>query len=87
MFFVYVLENESHKRHYTGFTADLSQRIGQHNYGVNKSTKHRGAWKLVYYEEYPTRAQAVQWESFLKSGKGREDLRGILSGRASSSAG
>src|SRR5262249_24300808 len=72
MFFVYVLENESRKRHYTGFTADLTQRVGQHNHGVTKSTKNRGTWKQVYSEEYATRAEAMRREKFLKSGRGRD---------------
>jgi len=42
MYFVYVLENTVTQKHYTGFTWDLVQRLGQHNSGVTKSTKNRG---------------------------------------------
>jgi putative endonuclease len=50
MFFVYVLRSEATGEHYVGFTSDLTQRVGQHNNGITKSTKNRGPWKLVYQE-------------------------------------
>jgi len=78
MFFVYVLQSEATKQYYTGFTADLEQRIGQHNSGVTKSTKNRGQWKLVYTEKHDSRAEAMKREKFLKSGKGREQLTALI---------
>ena len=77
MFFVYVLRNET-GRHYTGFTSDLVQRLGQHNSGVTRSTKNRGSWAVIYQEEHATRAEAMRREKFLKSGQGREELKRIL---------
>jgi putative endonuclease len=78
MFYVYVLQSESTKHLYTGFTADLEQRMGQHNSGVTKSTKNRGPWKLVYTEKCDSRAQAMRREKFLKSGQGREQLAALI---------
>jgi putative endonuclease len=86
MYFVYVLENTATKKHYTGFTTDLTQRVGQHNSGVTKSTKNRGKWVLLYSEEFTTRSEAMRRERFLKSGQGREELRRILSTKYSRSA-
>jgi putative endonuclease len=83
MFFVYVLRNSSTGRNYTGFTSNLTQRIGQHNAGITKSTKNRGFWELVYQEEYSTRAEAMRRERQLKSGQGREELSRILTEVAS----
>jgi putative endonuclease len=85
MYFVYVLRNPITQRHYTGHTADLVQRIGQHNHGVTKSTMNRGPWELVYQEEFASRAEAMRREKYLKSGKGREELRGKLAGKPTSS--
>jgi putative endonuclease len=78
MYFVYVLENTATRKHYTGFTADLVQRLGQHNSGITKSTKNRGKWELIYSEEFATRSEAMQRERYLKSGQGREELRRTL---------
>ena len=78
MFFVYVLQSESTKHFYTGSTSNLSLRLSQHNSGETKSTKNRGPWKLVHREEFATRSEAMRRESFLKSGKGRDQLSALL---------
>ena len=54
MFHVYVLQSLSTGRHYVGYTSDLTQRLGQHNNGITKSTKNRGPWTLIYQEGFPT---------------------------------
>ncbi len=87
MFYVYVLQSETTKRFYVGFSSHLEQRIGQHNAGLTKSTKNRGPWKLVHQEVYETRAEAMRRENFLKSGKGREQLAAMVANGALSSAG
>ena len=87
MYSVYVLRNQSSGKHYTGHTADLTQRIGQHNHGLTKSTKNRGAWELVYVETFETKSAAMQRERFLKSGQGRAELSRILQEEAKSSVG
>ena len=78
MYFVYVLINTSTRKHYTGFTSDLTQRVGQHNSGITKSTKNRGIWELLYSERFATRSEAMRRERFLKTGQGREELKRIL---------
>jgi len=78
MFHVYILESEITGRHYVGHTSDLAQRLGQHNNGITKSTKNRGPWKLILQEDFPTRADAMRSERFLKTGQGREELKRLL---------
>ena len=78
LFYVYVLQSETTERYYTGFTSDIEHRVGQHNAGVTKSTKNRGPWKLVYKEQYDSRADAMRREKFLKSGKGREQIAELI---------
>jgi len=84
MFHVYVLRSETTGSHYVGYTSDLTQRFGQHNHGITKSTKNRGPWQMVYHEGFNTRPEAVRRKRFLKTGQGREELKRILaSGRGS----
>jgi putative endonuclease len=87
MHLVYVLRNQNNGRHYTGYTTDLTRRLGQHNGGITKSTKNRGHWEMLYHEEFASRAEAMKREKFLKTGKGREELRRILEQGARSSVG
>jgi putative endonuclease len=79
MFHVYVLQSFSMGRHYVGYTSDLTQRLGQHNNGITKSTKNRGPWMLVYQEGFPTKMDAMRRERFLKTGQGREELKQLIS--------
>jgi putative endonuclease len=79
MFHVYVLQSLSTGRYYVGYTSELTQRLGQHNNGITKSTKNRGPWTLIYQESFPTKVEAMQRERFLKSGQGREGLNQHLS--------
>lgn len=78
MFWVYVLRNVLTGWLYTGYTTDLTERLGQHNHGVTKSTNDRGIWKLVHSEVFHSRSAAMRREKSLKSGKGREELRDLL---------
>jgi putative endonuclease len=75
MYFVYVLRSEATGRHYVGYTSDLTQRLGQHNSGITKSTRNRGPWKLIHQESFPARADGMRREKFLKTGQGREELK------------
>ncbi|UCG35119.1 MAG: GIY-YIG nuclease family protein [Candidatus Omnitrophota bacterium] len=52
---------------YTGITNDLSRRISDHNNGNGcKYTKYRRPVKLIYYEEYPTKSEALKREAYIK---------------------
>ena len=75
MFYVYVIKSEMDGRLYKGFTANLDQRIKEHNSGKTKSTKAYIPWKLVYFEEFLKREDAIKREKYFKSGSGREFLK------------
>ena len=80
MFTTYVLLSKVSRRLYTGPTSDLERRLEQHNADVSTSTKNRGPWQLVHQENFLTLAEAVRRERYLKTGKGREELKQILNG-------
>jgi putative endonuclease len=80
-FFVYVLLNPEGKT-YVGQTSDLERRLLQHNNPDCRLTlhtkRHRGPWRLLHFEELPSRSAAVCRERELKTGKGREWIRRVL---------
>ena len=80
MFFVYLLRSAKTGRFYTGHTANVAHRLGQHNEGITKSTRHERPWKLVHQEECATRAEAMRRERYWKTGTGREELRRLING-------
>jgi putative endonuclease len=75
MLYVYLLESLKDKSWYIGFTEDLKDRFKRHNRGENKYTRSKKPWKLIYYEAYVDKQDALKREKFLKSGSGRKFLK------------
>jgi putative endonuclease len=75
MYFVYLLENRSDKSWYTGFTSDLKRRLKQHFDGSSPYTSKKNNWRLIYYEVYLNKRDAIGREKFLKSGAGKKFIR------------
>jgi putative endonuclease len=78
MFHVYVLRSRNSYRLYIGSISDLNRRIEEHNAVLATATKQWGPWALVYREEYPDRGSAMRRERYLKTGRGREELKHLL---------
>jgi len=66
MYYLYLLYSQNIKEYYIGTTPDLKKRFYSHNAGKNIATKAGKPWKLVYYEAYPTKEDAVSREHKLK---------------------
>ncbi|OGY75415.1 MAG: hypothetical protein A2295_04610 [Candidatus Jacksonbacteria bacterium RIFOXYB2_FULL_44_15] len=66
MYYVYILQSIKDRKIYTGFSSDLRQRLQTHNQGKVASTKKRRPFKLVYYEAYLSKQDAMQREFDLK---------------------
>lgn len=75
MYYVYILQSEKDGLLYTGYTEHLAQRIKQHNEGSTRSTQNRRPLKLIYYEAYPDKDDALGREKFLKSGSGKRFVK------------
>lgn len=80
MYYVYVLKSLKNNRLYTGSTNNLTRRVEEHNTGISKYTRLTKPFKLMYFEKFDTRAEAYKRERYLKSGKGRDELKIILRG-------
>ncbi len=78
-FHVYILLSETTNRYYVGQTQDVEPRLAYHNANYSKSLRNRGPWRLVYEEEYKTRAQAMRRERQIKSWKDRGMIERLVS--------
>ena len=78
MFYVYVLKSRKNSKTYTGSTKNLGKRLLEHNTGKDKRRFGcaNGPWDLMFFENFKTRSDAMRREKFLKSGKGREYIKG-----------
>ena len=80
MYCTYVLENPG-KKHYTGSTEDINERLAMHNDIVpekakfHRTTYRKGPWRVIFLKEFDNRESALGFERFLKTGKGRDWLK------------
>ena len=75
MFYAYLLECQQDKSWYIGYTSDLKRRVNDHQKGFGgRTTFLKNNWKLIYYEAYTEKQDAIGREKFLKSGSGRKYL-------------
>jgi putative endonuclease len=75
MFYVYVLQSEKDRKLYIGYTEDLKERLFYHNSGKVKSTKNRRPLKIIYYEAYINKLDAMARERHLKTHQQRNFLK------------
>ncbi len=78
MYYIYVLRSLKNGRNYTGSTDNLERRLNEHNSGQSKYTRLTKPFKLLHFEQFETRAEACRRERYLKTGKGRSELKEIL---------
>ena len=74
-YFVYLLGNYRGKKliTYAGYTNNLKKRLSLHNCGKGaKFTKGR-TWKLIYYEKFQTKKEAILREYYIKKNKKLRD--------------
>ena len=51
---------------YVGYTGDLKKRLDLHNSGKGAKFTRGKKWKLVYYEKYDSKSEAMKNEYKLK---------------------
>ena len=60
MYYSYILYSEKIDRYYVGSTCDLELRLERHNSEWGKYSSKGIPWKVVYYEEYANKADAIK---------------------------
>ncbi len=67
-YFVYLITSKDKKKtiSYVGYTNNLDKRIKLHNSNRGAKFTKGKKWKLIYYEKYKTKVQAMKKEYTLK---------------------
>jgi putative endonuclease len=78
MYYVYTIQSQRNRKIYVGYTNDLRKRLKMHNSAEVFSTKPYRPFKLIYYEAYQNKNDALERERFLKSGWGKNYLKKVL---------
>jgi len=69
--YVYLITSESApSQRYVGVTANLKNRMADHNAGRSSHTSKYKPWRLVTYIALSDRRKAEAFETYLKSGSG-----------------
>ena len=70
-YFVYLLGNNKNKKFttYVGYTNNLKKRINLHNADMGAKFTRGRVWKLMYYEKYQTKKEAIAREYYIKKNK------------------
>ncbi|OGC51691.1 hypothetical protein A2982_03410 [candidate division WWE3 bacterium RIFCSPLOWO2_01_FULL_39_13] len=73
MYYVYVLRQKNN-RFYYGYTNNLDRRMLEHLNGQVRTTRGQKP-VLIYFECYKKKFEAERREKFIKSGRGREQIK------------
>ena len=76
--FAYVLMSNSDKMFYIGYTRDIKTRVKKHNSGEVPSTKRRKPFRLIYFEAFIDKGDALRRERYFKSNDGKRTLKIML---------
>ena len=66
---VYILKCANGK-HYTGYTANITERLIAHNKGEGSFTKNKLPVELVHLSLFANKQKAYDFERYLKTGSG-----------------
>jgi putative endonuclease len=80
-YYVYILQSLKDSRYYIGSTADVIARLEFHNAGLQRSTRNRIPFKLIMFEEYAIKTEALAREKQIKNWKGGEAFKKLIAGK------
>jgi putative endonuclease len=66
MYVTYILYSPKVDKFYTGQTTEIDRRLEEHNRGKTPFMASGMPWKLVFLKEYPSRAEAIKLEHYIK---------------------
>ena len=80
MYYVYIIKSLKDQKFYIGCTSDVDRRLRFHNAGLQRSTKSRIPFILVYQESFLNKAEALKREKQIKSFKGGMAYKRLVNG-------
>ena len=78
MYYTYVLQSQKDYDLYIGYSTNLKERFEYHKKGWVKSTKDRRPLRLIFYEAFVAKEDAVRREKYFKTNEGKKALKIML---------
>jgi len=75
-YFVYLIGNYKKSKFttYVGYTNNLSNRLKLHNSGKGAKYTRGRIWKLLYFEKFKTKKEAILRECYIKKNRRLRNL-------------
>ncbi len=70
MYYVYILKSLKDESLYFGSTENLKKRLDEHNTGKSIYSATKKPYTLIWYCAFPSKAQSIVFEKYLKNGSG-----------------
>jgi putative endonuclease len=77
-YYVYILQSLKDFSFYIGQCQDLDCRMSKHFDGMSKYTASKRPWRLVYFEVYQTRREALKREKDIKMMKSKIYIQRLI---------
>ena len=70
-YFVYLIGNQKNRKFitYVGYTNNIKKRLKLHNSGKGAKFTRGRVWKLMYFEKYKTKKEAISREYYIKKNR------------------
>lgn len=76
--YTYIIYSSKIDKYYVGSTRDLEWRLERHNLGWGKYTKRGIPWKIVYFEKFKIKSEALKREKEIKKMKSRSYVEKLI---------
>ncbi len=77
-YYIYILYSFKDEKCYIGYTNNIKRRLLEHLDGKSKSTKNRRPFKLIFYEAYINKSDALRREKYFKTNIGKKCFKLML---------
>ena len=78
MHFTYIIQSLKDHSFYIGYTSNLQQRLDKHNKANKGYTASKKPWRIVYFESFESKTEALKREKFIKAQKSRAFIEMLI---------
>ena len=76
--YIYILQSDKDSKYYIGSCTNVEARLKFHNSGLQRSTRNRIPFRMIYTEEFPDKHSALIREKQIKSYKGGQAFKRLI---------
>jgi putative endonuclease len=77
--YIYILKSLKGRKYYFGSTSNVGARLECHNKGLQRSTKNRTPFILIYSEDPPSKTEVQKREKQIQNYKGYDAFKWLMS--------